>query len=212
MCRVGDQVIEKSRGRESFLMSDERLIVFVVEQLLKRVPDTAERLAVLLEACDHAGVSTVVAIAHAQGGRLGEGEHAIPDSSIDCLKEYALNRIRHAAKTHLLWEAPLLVRILYAWKALGEEIQMREWVTQNTLEDADLVRFLGRLVGGHAPSRRFDVSAESLEGLFGPRALADRIDRAIRRLDLSERDSAVLQVVRDALREGGDRAGGDCAE
>ncbi len=140
-----------------------------------------------------------------------EGERVVRDSSsVDSLQEYALKRIRAAAQTRLLWEAPWLVRILHAWRLLGEETQMREWVAQNTAEDADLVRLLGMLVGvmhvlgGHAPSRRLDVSLKSLAALFDPKTLADRIERALKKPAWNEPDTAVLQVVQRALRNSGD--------
>ena len=134
LCRVGDQVIEASGSREPLIMSDDYLLAYVVEELLKRVPE-ADRLKVLLSAFEQAGLSTVVrvmATIAAQHGRLGESEPS-PEAervlreaeSVDKLQEYGLRRIREASQATLLWDAPWLIRILFAWKLLGEERQMR---------------------------------------------------------------------------------------
>ena len=207
LCLVGDKVIEASRQHEPFVLSDDYLLSFVIEDLLKRLPET-ERLNVLCSALEPAGVSTVVrvmATIAAQHGRMesqpvAESERVLREpGDIDALQAFALERIRAAAQCAALWDAPWLVRILFAWRLLGQETEMREWVARNTTDDARLVRLLGMLLEP-TPSRRTMVSLQPIGELFDIATMATRLERVLQKPEWSERDASVLALLLKTLR------------
>jgi hypothetical protein len=111
-----------------------------------------------------------------------------------------LDRIRLAAETTALWDAPWLTRVLSGWKYLGGEGPMRAWVARNTAADERLLRFLSLLTSvvtsSRQPEESLELLAESLREFFDLGELRERVDR----IEAKPHSALTLRAVRRAVR------------
>jgi predicted KAP-like P-loop ATPase len=205
LCTVEDTTIAQAQ-LGSLLISDDLLLAFVVQDLLRRLPEVA-RVDTLTSALDAAGVASSARIITAIGaahGRYGENaraedEHAIPRSEdVDRLEAYARGRIRRALEEATFWSAPRLPMLLFHWARIDGDAPVRDAVGKWTEDDLNFSELLAQLVavvikgvGGRTITRAV-INLKAIRRLFDLEVAAERARRLLLAEGWSERHRDAL--------------------
>lgn len=138
--------------------------------------------------------------AQSEDERLVDAEH------LQELENVVLENIRNAAKSDVLLDAPKLPTILYFWRDLTGEEEVKKWVSHVISSDELLVKFIEKfLTVGVVESLstasgviKFKLDLKSLEPFCEPSEVADRLKKLVKYLRLTENQkAAVMEFLRE---------------
>ena len=145
---LGDEIIEQGETVSEFSIDDQRRLMFVVEELLKK-QESSERLGTVRNAISggespYMSSSFMSWLIHAHENNDSESTNppALSLDEIDKLKPVVAKQIRKAAQRDSLRDMPRARQMLNQWSEWTDSDSANEWVEDHTNTDEKLIQFI----------------------------------------------------------------------
>lgn len=145
---LGDEIIEQGETVSEFSIDDQRRLMFVVEELLKK-QESSKRLGTVRNAISggespYMSSSFMSWLIHAHENNDSESTNppALSLDEIDKLKPVVAKQIRKAAQRDSLRDMPRARQMLNQWSEWTDSDSANEWVEDHTNTDEKLIQFI----------------------------------------------------------------------
>lgn len=214
---VGDQLLRsEDENRGMFDFGNNIRIGRIIYQLCRRL-DEPKRFEVLKEAILNGNALSTIVHKVAVFGQE-QGKHVLDNArrpekewsvSVEHLKELekiALEKVRRAAQQDVLIQVSKLPSILYFWRELSSEEEVKQWVQEVISSDERLIIFLEKFIQktfSHSASdvvsrEQYRLDSKQLEPFLEPSKIIDRARRLTEDNRLTENQKiAIRQFIQE---------------
>jgi len=150
---LGDDIIRQGEAASEFSIDDQRRLMFIIEELLKK-QEATERLGTVGDAIaegesPYSSSSFVSWLTHAHENNDSESRNppALDLDEIEELKPIVADQIKKAAENGSLTDMARTRQMLDQWMAWTDSDEPNEWVEDHTDTDENLIQFIGAISG-----------------------------------------------------------------